>query len=305
MPGRRYRTLSSYFRENFGQPVRKISLDAGFSCPNRDGRTSDAGCIFCEPRSFSPAAGEAPLPVDQQLREGIHAGQSRGVRLFFAYFQAYTNTDAPVARLKSIYDVVRAFPEIIGLSIGTRPDCLDQKKLELISSYAGEYEVWLEVGMQSVHDRTLQRINRGHDAAAFFQAVRLIRQYPGIKVCAHVILGLPGENPEMEKETACAVARLQVEGIKLHPLHVVQGTALAREYAARSYLPLAREEYVERAVRFLERLWPRTVIHRLCADSLADWLLAPAWVREKNSVLQAIQAKMEQEDTWQGKAYQA
>jgi len=303
MPRRRYRTFSSYLQQRFGEPVRKLSLDAGFTCPNRDGTFSDVGCSYCAPETFSLHSHPNRPSLIQQIRQGIDAGHRRGIHCFIAYFQAYTNTYAPVAKLKDIYDIIRAFPEIVGISIGTRPDCIDEEKLELINSYTSNYDVWIEYGLQSIHDETLFRINRGHNAEAFFRAIGLTRHYSEIKICVHVILGLPGESPAMELETARRVAQIKPEGIKIHPLHVVMGTTLAQDYQQQNYQPLTLTGYVERVVHFLELLWPETVVQRLSADSLGSKLLAPQWLLEKNAVLQAIQTKLEQEDSWQGKFY--
>jgi uncharacterized protein len=299
----RYRTLSSYLKNKFGQSVRKLSLDAGFTCPNRDSTFSDAGCIYCEPESFSIYSNPSAPPLIQQIRQGIESGHRRGVHRFIAYFQAYTNTHGPVGKLKDIYDTIHAFPEIVGLAIGTRPDCVDREKLKLIASYTKDYDVWLDYGVQSIHEETLNRINRGHGPEAIFRAVLLTREHPEIKICAHIILGLPGEDAEMELVTAKAMAKLKIEGIKFHPLHVIKGTRLAKEYDQNRYEPLTMETYVERLVRFLEVTWSETVIQRLSADSMGDTLIAPTWLREKSSVIQAIQKKMEQEDTWQGKLF--
>lgn len=306
MPARvRFRAFSAYLQQRFGGPVRKLSLNAGFTCPNRDGTISETGCVYCDPDTFSPHPGPDAPPIIHQLRAGIEAGHRRGVKQFLAYFQSYTNTYAPAAKLRDVYDTIRAFPEIKGLAIGTRPDCVDAGVLEVVSAFAPEYEVWLEYGLQSIHAETLFRINRGHGPDAFFMAVELTRQHPGIKICAHVILGLPGESPEMERETARAVARLRLEGVKFHPLHVVKSTPLARDFAHGRYAPLSREAYAERVVRFLEQLWPETVIQRLTADCPDERLVAPKWLLDKNAVLREIQERMEKEDTWQGKCYQA
>lgn len=305
MPSRvRYRSFSAYLQQRFGGPVRKLSVNAGFTCPNRDGTISDTGCVYCDPDTFSPHPGPDVPPIIHQLRAGIEAGHRRGVKQFLAYFQSFTNTYAPPAKLKDVYDAIRAFPEIKGLAIGTRPDCVDAEVLNVISAFIPEYEVWLEYGLQSIHDQTLVKINRGHGAQAFFEAMALTRQHPGIKVCAHVILGLPEETTDMERETAQTVARLRLEGIKFHPLHVVSKTPLAEAFAKGHLTPVSREAYTERVVRFMEHLWPDTVIQRLTADCADERLVAPKWLLDKNAVLREIQDRLEQEDTWQGKLYQ-
>lgn len=314
-PGPRWRAFSAYLRERFGGPVRKLSLHAGFTCPNRDGTLSSDGCVFCAPEAFSKHAGlgrtgfeyagpEAP-PVIRQLRQGIEAGKRQGVSRFMAYFQSYTNTYAPPGLLRDVYGTIRAFPEVKALAIGTRPDCVDPDVLSAIAEFLPDYEVWMEYGLQSIHDASLAWMNRGHNRAAFERAVELTRQWPQMKICAHVILGLPGETPEMEADTARAVADWRLEGVKLHPLYVVAGTALAEMHRNGRFTPLMREAYTERVARFLELLWPETVIQRLTADCPADHLVAPQWLPDKNAVVAEIQSRLEREDTWQGKRFEA
>ncbi|MEW6516971.1 MAG: TIGR01212 family radical SAM protein [candidate division FCPU426 bacterium] len=302
----RWRAFSAYLRERFGGPVRKLPVHAGFTCPNRDGSLSSQGCIFCEPSAFAGGTGvqrqgpEAP-PMAEQLRQGVEQGKRQGILRFMAYFQSYTNTYAPPAVLRGVYGTIRAFPEIKSLAIGTRPDCVDEAVLAAIAEFLPEYEVWMEYGLQSSHDASLAWLNRGHDSAAFKRAVELTRQWPQMKICAHVILGIPGETGESEAETALAISRWRLEGVKLHPLYAVAGTALAGLFHSRRFEPLGREAYVERVVSFLERLRPEVVIQRLTADCPADKLVAPQWLLDKSGVLADIQAKMEAEDTWQGK----
>jgi len=281
--------------------MRKLCLDAGFACPNRDGRLSRDGCIFCQPRSFSPALAAEPFSLRQQIRVQSERGRARGVERFMAYFQAYSNTYAPLSVLKAAYDTIRDFPEIQALAVGTRPDCVDEAVLELLAGYTEAYEVWVEYGLQSIHSATLQSLNRGHSAEDFFRAVELTRRHPQLKICVHVILGLPGEEEAQEAETAEVLARLRVEGVKLHPLYVATGTTLEGMYAHDEYQPLTEAEYIRRAVRFLERLSPETVIQRLTADCPPDWLVAPHWLLDKRGVIRGIEQRLEAEDTWQGK----
>ncbi|MCD4813834.1 TIGR01212 family radical SAM protein [bacterium] len=298
----RYRTFSAYLKERFKEPVRKIGLHAGFTCPNRDGSISEAGCIFCEPQTFSPHAVSQPRPLVQQIREGIAQGKRKGIHAFMAYFQAYTNTYGSVRQLKEIYDVVYEFPEICAMAIGTRPDCVDDAILELIHTYTKRYEVWLEYGLQSMHDTTLRAVNRGHGFEAFLKAVTMTRRFSGIQICAHVILGLPGEGAKQELETADALAQLKLEAVKLHPLYVVRETALAKQYQAGRYQPLTLADYTARLVGFLERLHPEMVIQRLTADCSADDLVAPQWILDKAGVIQAIRKTQQLQNSWQGKA---
>lgn len=296
----RYRKFSAYLRERFGVRVGRVPLHAGFACPNRDGSLSVAGCVFCDPKSYSPAA-DRLRPLEEQLREGIERGRARGVERFMAYFQPYTNTYAPLPQLRRAYDAVRAFPEVAAIAVGTRPDCVDEHVLDLLAEYTRDHEVWVEYGLQSIHDRTLRVLNRGHTAADFLRTVELTRAHPELKVCAHVILGLPGEDQADEAATAEALARLGIEGVKFHPLYVVIGTALAMDYAMGRYAPLTRADYARRVTSFLERLPPAAVIQRLSADCPPDRLLAPAWLNDKREVVAEIEARLEAEDTWQGK----
>jgi uncharacterized protein len=302
-PAPRYRRFSAYLRGRFGGPVRKLGLDAGFSCPNRDGSLSSEGCVFCDPRSYAPRAQGSPVPLAAQLAEQIQKGREHGVTRFMAYFQPYSNTYAPVETLRTAYGAIRAFPEIKALAVGTRPDCVDAPRLALLAEFAPDYEIWLELGLQSTHDASLRRLNRGHTAQAFFQAVDLARQYPGIRVCAHVMLGLPGETPDQELATARVLGKLRVDGVKIHPLYVVAGTALARDYSERRVAVLDRADYAQRVGRFLEQLCPETVIQRLTADCPAEALVAPDWLRDKPAVIREIEAWLEKGNTRQGEKY--
>lgn len=295
---RRYCAFSAYLRERFGGPVRRISLDAGFSCPNRDGRLSTEGCHFCLPRSYASAGAGEPLAA--QLNRQLAAGRARGDERFMAYFQAYSNTYAPLERLRAAYDTVRHTPGIVALAVGTRPDCLGEGVLELLAEYTDEFEVWLELGLQSAHDATLAALNRGHDAGAFGRAVDAVRKFPALKLAAHVILGLPGEDETRERTTADALAAWGVDGVKLHPLYVPAGTRLAAQYDAGTVSLLTREEYARRAAGFLERLSARTVILRLSADCPAEVLRAPDWLADKAGVIAAIEHSLEAADAWQG-----
>jgi radical SAM protein (TIGR01212 family) len=298
----RYHRFSAYLHERFGGPVRKIALDAGFTCPNRDGTISTAGCIFCAPESYAPAAGTS-VSVTEQLRAGITRGKKQGVTRFIAYFQAFSNTYGPLEQLRAAYHSVRHFPEIVALAIGTRPDCVTPENMDLIGSYLDRYEVWLELGLQSAHNQTLKKLNRGHTAEDFIRAIEAVRRTPAIKICAHVILGLPGETPDMEATTAQLVARLGLEGVKFHPLHVVKGTVLEQLFDQGGYQPLTVDAYAERVVRFLERIPSTVVVERLTADCPAPWLVAPTWMGDKARVVRTIEELLKKLDTRQGSVY--
>lgn len=303
---KRYRDLNTYLREIFGERVQKIPIDAGFGCPNRDGTISNKGCIFCDSRgSGTGALINKGISIKDQVKAAREYLRKRyKAKKFIAYFQSFTNTYAPVEKLKEIYDQALCFDDIVGLSIGTRPDCVDEEKLKLIASYKDKYMVWIEYGLQSAHDETLRRINRGHDVKCFEDAVYMTEKY-GINICAHVILGLPGEDRSMMLNTARYVSSLPIHGIKIHLLYVVEGTALAEMYKRGEFRCLEMEEYVELVVDFLELLRPDIVIQRLTGDPVRSELVAPAWAMEKWKVLQMIQKRLEQRDTWQGKLYTA
>jgi radical SAM protein (TIGR01212 family) len=301
---KRYRDYNSYLRDIFGERVQKISLDAGFSCPNRDGTISDMGCIFCDSRgSGSGAMINRGLSIDDQIKEGIRSARKRyNARKFIAYFQSFTNTYAPVPRLKDLYTRALDHEGMVGLSIGTRPDCVDEDILALISSFQRDYLVWIEFGLQSAHDETLSRINRGHDVACFEKGVMMAMEY-GLNICAHVIIGLPGENREMIMETARYISGIPIAGVKIHSLYVTRGTALANLYEEGKYDCLTREEYIEDVVDFLELLPPDMVIQRLTGDPLREDLIAPHWALKKTENIRLINRRLEERDTWQGKGY--
>lgn len=284
--------------------MHKISIDAGFSCPNRDGKISSDGCLYCDNRGFSFNSRLPPRPVDEQIREGIGFLKKRfKAEKFFAYFQAYTNTYAPLDALRQVYDKIKQFDEVIGLCVATRPDCVNEAVLDLLASYSKKYEVWLEYGLQSMHDETLRLINRGHNYGDFLKAIALTRRNKGIKICAHAIIGLPGESEEMIIATARALGSLRPEGVKIHPLHVLKGTGLERMFKKGDYSPLEMERYAQLAVRFLECLHPQTIIQRLSADCPEDFLVAPEWILDKNTVLKTIEDKLAGENSFQGRLY--
>ncbi len=295
-----YRDLNTYLQGRFGQRVQKIALDAGFTCPNRDGTRGRGGCLYCNPRGSGTGAWSKGLSLTAQLEAGA-AGLARryGAQKFIAYFQGFTNTYGPRERLKALYDEALAFPGVVGLSIGTRPDCLEDGVLQLLAGYARTRLLWLELGLQSAHDETLRRLNRGHDAACFAEAVRRAAAF-GLEVVAHVILGLPGEGPEEMAATARFLAGLPLQGVKLHLLYVVEGSALARLYREGAYEPLTEEGFVQAAVDFLEHLPPGFVIHRLTGDPHPQELLAPAWCLDKSRVVARLREEFARRGSRQG-----
>jgi len=277
--------FSTYLKERFNARVYKVSVDAGFSCPNRDGRIGKEGCSYCDNKAFNflKRSGNQ-LSLEDQVSQGIESAKKNlKAEKFIIYFQPHTNTYGPLRQLKEAYDVVRKFKDIVGISIATRPDCVDKNILSLIDTYADDYEVWIEYGLQSIYNETLSTINRGHTYEDFLKALELTRKYR-IEVCAHIIIGLPGETEEMILNTAKAMAGLKIDGIKIHPLHVVKATPLATLFRNGGYKPLSLSEYLDLLTKFLNLLWPKTVVQRISAYCPPDLLIAPEWVSHRSIV---------------------
>jgi radical SAM protein (TIGR01212 family) len=299
----RYTDLNSYLRRRFGCRVQKISVDAGFTCPNRDGTLATGGCIYCNARGSGTGAHARGLSITEQLLAGKQALTRRyKAEKFIAYFQAFSNTYAPLPLLQKRYAEALEVPGVVGLAIGTRPDCVDEAVLELLQKIARRHLVWIEYGLQSAHDATLARINRGHDVAAFQSAVAATRGR-GLEICAHVILGLPGEKRREMLKTAEFLAGLELDAVKIHLLYVVRGTALETLWRQGQYRCLRQQEYVGLVCDFLERLPPAMVIQRLTGDPRPGELVAPQWARYKQQTLNHIRETLVARDTWQGKYY--
>jgi radical SAM protein (TIGR01212 family) len=299
----RYYDLTTYFRQRFGVRVHKLTVDAGLTCPNRDGTVGSGGCIYCNARGSGTGAHGRGLSITAQLEAGKAAVARRfKAKKFIAYFQSYSNTYAPVERLREMYDEALAVEEIVGLAVGTRPDCVDGDVLDLLQSYARDHLIWIEYGLQSAHDATLARINRGHDVAAFEQAVRATAGR-GIQICTHIILGLPGETADQMRATADYIARLPIDGVKLHLLYIVRDTPMEALYRSGSYRCLEQHEYATLVCDLLERLPPRMVIQRLTGDPHRDELVAPQWALAKTQTLNLIQQQLTLRDTRQGQLF--
>jgi uncharacterized protein len=298
-----YRDLNSYLRKRFGERVQKITLDAGLTCPNRDGRVGVGGCLYCNARGSGTGAWARGQSITEQLQEGMaRLGKRYGASRFIAYFQSFSNTYAPIDTLAPLYQEALAFPEVVGLSLGTRPDCLSPEVLDLLVEIARTRLLWLELGLQSAHDDTLRFINRGHDAACFAGAVSAAAAR-GLEVVAHVILGLPGEGAAEMAATARYLGGLPVQGVKIHLLYVVRGSGLEQMYRRGEYTPLTEPEYVRSVADFLELLPPHLVIHRLTGDPHPDELVAPDWCRHKSRVLAGIRAELTRRGSRQGSAW--
>jgi len=304
--GRRYYSFNQHLRETFGVRVQKLPLNPGLTCPNRDGTFGRQGCIYCGLDKGAAPHLRQPKSLEEQLAEGIASAKRKyGPKVkFIAYFQAGSNTYAPPDRLRALYDRALGFAEgeIIGLSVATRPDCLSPEVLALLAEYAQKCYFWLELGLQSANDQTLAFIQRGHTVAQFMAAVAQAKAQ-NLRVCAHVILGLPGEGFEDVVRTAEHLNRAGVDGVKLHQLYVLADAPLAELVHSGRYRYLSLAEYVDLAVLFLERLSPGVLIQRLAADPPADKLLGPAWAQDKFRVLQAIEARLAAKDTFQGRFF--
>lgn len=300
MAAKPYRLFSEHLKELFGVRVHKISVDAGFGCPNRAGGREPAGCLFCDADGSGAVGIDRRRGVAEQLEQGKEV-MTRKYRAgkFLAYFQPFSNTFAPVDRLRALYDEALAVPEVVGLAVGTRPDCLAGEVLDLLAEYDRKSYFWLEIGLQSSHDRTLARLRRGHDYACFLRAYAAAKA-KGLKVCAHLIIGLPGEDRADLLATVAELARLRVDGVKLHLLHVLDGTALGELYRAGEIRVLGQQEYVGLVADVLERLPAETLIHRLTGDGPRTTLLAPLWSLNKWEVLNAIDAEMARRGSVQG-----
>ncbi len=297
---RRYRNLANHLRERFGVGVRSVTIDAGFTCPNVDGTVTTGGCVYCDNRSFSPNRRLPRSTITAQIERGIAILSKRyGAERFIAYFQAGTNTHAPVAKLRRFYDEALAHPLIVGLAVGTRPDSVPDEVLDLLQEYARARPVWLELGLQTIHDRSLDWMNRGHHFDAFLDAVARC-QGRGLELCAHVILGLPGESWDDMLATADTLAGLPVAAVKIHNLYVVKNTPLEEMYRRGEVAIMERDEYVRLVCDFLERLPADRVIHRLSGDAPPDYLVAPQWSLDKPALLRAIDEELRRRDSRQG-----
>lgn len=296
---KRYNQFSAYLKNKFGAKVYKITLDAGFSCPNRDGTISTGGCIFCDDGGSFSQAHSNLLPIEEQVNIGAKTLHDRfKAEKFMSYFQAYTNTYKPVNELERIYKSALNHPDVVGLSIGTRPDCVEDDKLNLISDIAQDYYTWVEYGLQSIHNKTLKKINRGHDFDCFLKAYERTKE-KGINVCTHVIFGLWETRDEI-LETAQKLAELKVDGVKIHMLCALKDTKLAKLYENKEIDFMSEEEYVNLVCDFLEILPQTTTIHRLAGNGLKKNLIAPRWLGAKLDCLNKIDRELLKRNSYQG-----
>jgi uncharacterized protein len=294
-------TFGIDLKRRYGERVHKVAINAGLSCPNRDGSKGRGGCTFCNNSSFNPSA-RRPPSVAEQLMAGRQVIRRRtGARRYLAYFQAYTNTYGDLDLLGDLYRQALAEPDVEGISVGTRPDCCPPVVLDLLAGLRDEgHEVWLELGLQSAFDATLLRVNRGHGFTEYRQAL-LGARARGLPVCTHLIVGLPGEGRREALSSLGRVLDLGTDGLKLHPLHVVKGTQLANDWRRGTYAPLAMADYIEIAADLVERTPPEVVYHRLTGTASTDILLAPAWCSKKWAVLNGIETELRRRGGFQGR----
>ena len=299
---KRYHALSDFLRAWFGTRVQKVTIDGGVTCPNRDGSKGRGGCIYCNALGSGTGAAGQGLSIREQMRQGMERlGRRYKARKFIAYFQAFSNTYAPLEILREKYEQALIDERVVGLAVGTRPDCVSEEVLRLLRSYKERgYMVWLEIGLQSAHDRTLKRIHRGHTFADFLKAVELAQKYD-LLVCTHLIFGLPGEGPEEMLETIARVSSLPLDGVKFHELYVVRGTEMERLFRQGLYQPLRQTEYVDLVCEALASLPWRMVVQRLTGDPQRGELVAPSWALEKRRTLRMIEETLLARDLWQGK----
>ena len=296
----RYRSLSSWLKGRFGEPVRKITLDAGLGCPNRDGTIGRHGGIYCNPRGSGTGAHKRGLSIREQIDDGIDfLSQRYRCRKFIAYFQSFTNRYGEPGHLAQLYGQALERPEMVGLAVGTRPDCVPDEVLDLLAELAGEKLVWVEYGLQSVHERTLNLVNRGHGVKTFFDAVSRTRPR-NILVVVHLILGLPGESMQDMVATAKAVADAGVHGVKLHPLYVVRGTKLEEMFREGQYRPMTEHEALDATLSVLEALPREIVVHRMTSDPHREDLVEPLWMLDRKGVRTRLERAMEERDFRQG-----
>jgi uncharacterized protein len=303
--GKRYNAFNHALKNTFAARVHKVGIRMDFTCPNRDGTVAVGGCIYCNNASHTPAGFRAGTSVTAQLEQGTAALKRRHrAEKFIAYFQSYSNTYGPLDKLERLYREALAFPGVVGLAVSTRPDCVHDGVLDLLAELSRDTYLWLEMGLESMHDRTLRWVNRGHDLNDFIDAVGRAKARD-LRVCAHLILGFPGETRDDMLEAAPLLSALGVDGIKLHNLHIIRDTALAEMYLREPFRLMSREEYAELVVDFLERLSPAMLIHRLSGETYRALTVAPEWSIDKIGTHNAIQRALAARNAWQGRLYAA
>ncbi|MGL5295700.1 MAG: TIGR01212 family radical SAM protein [Culicoidibacterales bacterium] len=304
LDNKRYHTWNYHLREIYGEKVFKVSLNAGFTCPNIDGKTTYGGCTFCSTKGSGDFAGNpADELVDQFVTIRNRTWQKwPDVTKFIGYFQAFSNTYAPVDVLRDKYEAILALDGVVGLSIATRPDCLEDDVIDYLAELNTRTNLWIELGLQSMHESTAKLINRGHDLPTFITAVEKLRSH-NINVCVHIINGLPRETPQMMMETAQLLANMDIQGVKIHLLHVLKNTAMAKMLEKNMMEPMTREDYVQVVCDQLEIFAPEVIMHRVTGDGGESELIAPLWSLKKFVVMNEIDKELVHRDSWQGKKY--
>ena len=303
----RYNSYIGYFRKTYGERLQKVVVDAGFTCPNRDGLVGTGGCTYCDNAAFHPGYSTAGIPIHEQIDEGIkfHRVRYRKAEKFLAYFQPYSNTYAPLDRLRTLYQEALSHPLVAGIVIGTRPDCVDEDKLDYLASLARDHVVVIEYGIESVYDRTLQRINRGH---SFEDAVRAVEMTAarGLTQGAHFIFGLPGESVEEMLAYAPIINKLPLHSVKFHQLQIVRGTAMEREFASHpsDFVTFSLDEYLDFIADLLERLRPDLYIERFAGEVPPRFVNSTPWGLLRNTeLIHLLEQRLEERDTFQGRLY--
>ncbi len=302
----RYNSYGDFLRNKFGERVHKIPVNAGFTCPNRDGKITVGGCTYCNIDSFTPENTRARIPIRQQVQESIDYLKTRlKARRYIVYFQPYSNTYAPLSHLQKLYQEALDHPDIVGLSVGTRPDCMDAEKLDYFEELARDYFVTIEYGIESSSDKTLKLINRGHDFACTKQMIMETARRKEVHVCGHAIFGFPNETRERMLQTVADVSDMPIDFIKLHNLHVVRYTELARQYKEKPFPVFSFHEWVDFVSEIVEHLNPEFMIERFYGDAPKHLLIQPKWCEEKSAaeVIYAIQQRLEALDTYQGRYF--
>lgn len=302
--GKRFHSYTWHMKQQYGERVQKVTVDAGFTCPNRDGTVAKGGCIYCNNESFNPGYNDASKTIRKQIDEGVEFLKRRygGVNKFIVYFQPYSNTYASLDTLKRFYEEALSHPEVVGLTIGTRPDCIDEQKLDYLQQLAKTYDITVEYGLESISDDTLKRINRGHDVQSYLDALEMT-QDRGIKICTHLIFGFPWEKPELWLETAGWLSSKPFDFLKVHQLHVVKNTVLASQFEQNPFDLISAEEYLQIILQFLELLSPKVIVQRLFGEAPPHTLVAPHWGLRNTILIKRIDELLEKQNTWQGRLY--
>jgi radical SAM protein (TIGR01212 family) len=305
---RRFNAYSDYFREKFGGRVQKISINAGFTCPNRDGTKGLGGCTFCNNDAFNPSYCHPAKGIKKQMEEGMefHRTRYRRSGKYLAYFQAFSNTYAPLSVLRPLYQQALEFREVVGLVIGTRPDCVDDEKLDYFRQLARDYYIVIEYGIESCFDETLERVNRGHRFQDTFDAIRATANR-GLLAGGHIIFGLPGESRGQMMAEASILSALPLHSLKIHQLQIIRNTPLAEEYARDPSLfrLFTLDEYIDFVIRWMEKLRPEIVVERFSGEAPPRFITGPRWGIRNDQVLGLVEKRMEELDTWQGKLYES